>query len=113
MDQFQTGAHIYDRQSASRLLFIKRAKAFGFSLEEIRDLLAMRPENPRSCNRVMNMLDGKIEELGGHIREIQRFHRQLTGYRRQCGAALTDGEPCPLILEVSRADDGQKSSKRA
>lgn len=105
----ESGYRVYDRQSASRLLFIKRAQAFGFSLEEIRDLLAMKPENPRNCNRVMNMLDRKIEELGGHIREMQRFHRQLTGYRKQCGAALAEREPCPLILEVSRPDDGQKS----
>ena len=99
-----SGYRIYNRESADRLLFIKRAQGFGFSLEEIRDLLAMKPENPRSCNRVMHMLDAKIDELAERIREMQRFHRQLAQYRKRCGEALADGESFPVIVEVSRPD---------
>jgi DNA-binding transcriptional MerR regulator len=94
---------VYDGESADRLLFIKRAQAFGFSLEEIRDLLAMKPEQPRSCSRVMQMLDGKIEELAARIREMQRFHRELARYRNRCEGALAQGEACPVIVEVSGA----------
>ena len=108
-----SGYRVYDRESAARLLFIKRAQAFGFSLEEIRDLLRMKPENPRSCNRVMDMLDGKIEELAERIREMQRFHRQLARYRKHCGEALVHGESCPLILEVSRPVKAKKLEKQA
>jgi len=103
-----SGYRVYDQESAARLLFIKRAQTFGFSLEEIRDLLAMKPENPRSCNRVMNMLDGKIEELAERIREMQRFHRQLARYRNRCAEALAEGGACPVILEVSRPREGEK-----
>ena len=69
------GYRIYDEESAARLLFIKRAQGFGFSLEEIRDLLGMKPENPRSCNRVMKMLDNKLEELGAQIQTMEHFHQ--------------------------------------
>ena len=103
-----SGYRVYDRESAARLLFIKRAQAFGFSLEEIRDLLGMKPENPRSCNRVMNMLDGKIEESTERIREMQRFRRQLTRYRKQCGKALAEGECCPVILEISHPHESER-----
>ncbi|HEX9726064.1 MAG TPA: heavy metal-responsive transcriptional regulator [Vicinamibacteria bacterium] len=104
-----SGYRVYDRESAARLLFIKRAQAFGFSLEEIRDLLGMKPENPRSCHRVMNMLDGKIKELAKRISETQRFHRQLARYRKQCGVALTEGESCPVILEISHPPESEKA----
>ena len=30
----ESGYRVYDRQSAARLLFIKRAQTFGFSLDE-------------------------------------------------------------------------------
>jgi len=79
-----------------------------FSLEEIRDLLGMKPENPRSCNRVMNMLDGKIEESTERIREMQRFRRQLTRYRKQCREALAEGESCPVILEISHPHESER-----
>ena len=107
-----SGYRIYNRESAARLLFIKRAQGFGFSLEEIRDLLAMKPENPRSCNRVMHMLDQKLDELAERIREMQRFHRQLVRYRKNCGEALAEGESCPVIVEVSRPEKVEKSSKK-
>jgi MerR family mercuric resistance operon transcriptional regulator len=97
------GYRIYDRASAARLRFIKRAQGFGFSLEEIRDLLRMKPENPRSCNQVMTMLDGKLEHLAAQIQEMEHFHQQLTGYRKQCDEALAEGECCPVILTVARS----------
>jgi len=96
-----SGYRIYDDRSEARLLFIKRAQTFGFSLEEIRDLLQMEPDNPGSCHRVMAMLDGKLEELSRKIDEMRRFHEQLQGYRKQCDVALADGECCPVILSVS------------
>ena len=69
---------------------------------EEQDLLAMKPENPKSCHRVMHMLDQKLDELAERIRETQRFHRQLVRYRKNCGEALAEGESCPVIVEVSR-----------
>ena len=107
-----SGYRIYNRESADRLFFIKRAQGFGFSLEEIRDLLAMKPENPRSCNRVMHMLDEKIDDLAQRIREMQRFHRQLARYRKHCGEALAEGEACPVIVEVSRSRESENSAKK-
>ncbi len=108
-----SGYRVYDRESAERLLFIKRAQAFGFSLEEIRDLLQMKPESQRSCNRVMKMLDGKLEELTERIREMQRFRREIARYRQRCEGALAEGDACPVILEVSGPREGHKGEKRA
>jgi hypothetical protein len=58
------------------------------------------------------MLDGKIEELAERIREMQRFHRQLARYRKRCGEALAEGDACPVILEVSRPREGEKTLKK-
>ena len=102
------GYRVYDRESAARLFFIKGAQTFGFSLEEIRDLLELKPESPRSCSRVMSMLDRKIEHLAAHIRQTRRFHRQLKRYRKHCVEALGAGDPCPVILKVSRPRDAER-----
>ena len=91
-----SGYRIYNRESAARLLFIKRAQGFGFSLEEIRDLLAMKPENPRSCNRVMHMLDQKLDELAERIRQMQRFAVD-PGLLRE----LADKKPLVVLHEPS------------
>jgi len=105
-----SGYRVYDRESAARLRFIKRAQGFGFSLEEIRNLLRMKPENPRSCTRVMTMLDGKLEELAARIREMKRFRRQLAAYRKQCDKALAAGDSCPVIVTVTRSAEWERES---
>lgn len=107
----ESGYRVYDRESAARLQFIKRAQGFGFSLDEIGDLLEMKPENPRSCNRVMTMLDNKLEELAAQIREMKRFHQQLAGYRRQCDEALAEGQCCPVILTVARSGESERKER--
>ena len=98
------GYRLYGARGAGRLRFIKRAQAFGFSLEEIRELLSLRPESARSCDRVMSMLDRKLEELSKRIEDMRRFHKELLGYRRRCAEALEDGAACPLIVDVSRPE---------
>lgn len=103
----ESGYRVYDRESAARLSFIKRAQGFGFSLDEIGDLLTMKPENPRNCGRVMTMLDDKLEELAARIREMKRFHRLLAGYREQCDQALAAGESCPVIVTVARTAESK------
>jgi len=105
------GYRIYDEESAARLLFIKRAQGFGFSLEEIRGLLRMKPASPRSCTRVMKMLDSKLEELAAKMQEMAHFHRQLTGYRKQCDEALAEGECCPVIVSVGRSSEFEPDKK--
>ena len=98
-----SGYRIYDQASMERLRFIKRAQAFGFTLEEIGRLLSLRPESPRSCNRVFAMVDRKLEELGERIAEMKRFYQQLSCYRSQCSEALEEGAACPDILDVHRS----------
>lgn len=96
-----SGYRLYDSAAAERLSFIKRAQAFGFTLDEISVLLGLRPESPRSCRRVLNILDKKVEELARTITEMKRFHQQLSRYRDECARAVDEGSRCPLIADVS------------
>lgn len=98
------GYRLYGTRGVKRLHFIKRAQAFGFSLEEIRELLSLRPERARSCDRVMAMLDRKLDELETQLTEMRRFHRELSRYRVRCAEALEEGADCPLIVDVSRPE---------
>jgi DNA-binding transcriptional MerR regulator len=103
----ESGYRVYGRDAAARLSFIKRAQGFGFSLDEIGDLLTMKPESPRSCTRVMTMLDDRLEDLARRIREMKRFHRLLAGYRNQCDEALAAGDSCPVIMTVSHTPESE------
>src|SRR5712691_5745325 len=44
-----TGYRAYDQQIAQRVRFIRRAQELGFSLAEVRQLLALRLDPRRGC----------------------------------------------------------------
>ena len=96
-----SGYRVYRPEAEERLSFIRRAQTFGFTLDEISVLLGLRPDNPRSCRRVLEILDKKVEELAQQITEMKRFHRQMSGYRDQCAQAIDQGSRCPVIADVS------------
>jgi MerR family mercuric resistance operon transcriptional regulator len=96
-----SGYRVYDAVAAGRLRFIKRAQSFGLSLDEISELLGLRPNSAASCSRVLEILDRKLAELDRQIAEMKRFHRQLSRYRNLCREAIRRGQACPLIHEVS------------
>ncbi|MGH9460999.1 MAG: heavy metal-responsive transcriptional regulator [Vicinamibacteria bacterium] len=96
-----SGYRVYRPEAQERLSFIRRAQTFGFTLDEISVLLGLRPDSPRSCRRVLEILDQKVEELARQITEMKRFHRQMSGYRDQCARAIDKGSRCPVIADVS------------
>jgi Hg(II)-responsive transcriptional regulator len=79
-----------------RLLFIRRAQAVGFSLEEVRELLALRVHDARSCTSVSRRVEAKIETTEQKIRELQRLLKSLKGLSASCAARERTAD-CPVL----------------
>jgi MerR family mercuric resistance operon transcriptional regulator len=83
----------YDEDHVRRLRFIRRAQGAGFTLEEIRELLALDRTNDRS--RVRAMAGERLEALEAKIAELEDARAALTRLARACGGS--DKGPCPII----------------
>ena len=83
----------YDEGHVARLRFIRRAQAAGFTLEEIRELLALDRTSDRP--RVRTMAAERLEALEAKIAELQEARAALTRLARACGGS--DKGPCPII----------------
>ena len=79
-----------------RLLFIRRAQAVGFSLAEIRELLALRIHDPRSCAAVSRRVEAKITATEEKIRELQKLLKSLNRLHASC-AARRRTDDCPVL----------------
>ena len=92
-----TGTYrVYPRSVVSRIRFIKRAKELGFTLDEIKDLLALAdyPENDRAA--VKNIASQKAETLRSRIAELQKAEQALSELVDNCsGEGSVKG--CPII----------------
>lgn len=87
------GIRHYGPDEARRLRFIRSAKAAGFTLEEIAELLHLDSTGDRP--RAREMARSRIAALDAQIDTLQKARQSLARLARECAAG--DQGPCPII----------------
>jgi MerR family mercuric resistance operon transcriptional regulator len=83
----------YGAPDLRRLLFVRRAQAAGFTLDEIKELLALDSSDDRA--RVRALAGERLAALESRIAELEAARTALTRLSRAC-ASGTKG-PCPIL----------------
>lgn len=98
--RLRSGYRHYPRSAVERLLFIRQAKELGFSLAEIRDLLAIRISPKKTCADVREVAKSKITDINAKIDALKNIRNALVKLTAQClgRGPVSD---CP-ILEALR-----------
>lgn len=91
-----SGYRKYGTDTAKRLRFIKRAQELGFSLDDIRELLELRVDDPAACPIVETKTREKIAQVARMIRELTRMQDVLGGLADSCRTHLPTAE-CPIL----------------
>ena len=91
---------LYSDTDVHVLRFIKRARALGFSMADIKTLLSLWQDKSRSSSAVKRIAGTHIEELERRIAELQAMVRTLEHLSRHCHG---DHRPeCPIIEELAK-----------
>ncbi|MEW6682531.1 MAG: heavy metal-responsive transcriptional regulator [Nitrospirota bacterium] len=99
-----SGYRRYGNDDLQRLQFIQHAKALGFTLREIGDLLALRIDRSARCGDVKERAAAKLNEVERRIEHLEHLARVLRGLVRDCRAGRLTGE-CPILRALeARAD---------
>lgn len=98
----RTGYRQYDVAALARLKFIRRAKELGFSLREIRDLLALRLDDGADCTDVQQRAERRLGEIRARIRDLTRMEARLKELIAACGANRRK-MGCPLLDTLDEA----------
>ena len=97
------GYRVYDEEAVKMLRFIRRAKAIGFTLAEIKQIVEIYQAGRPPCGCVRNLMDRSLREIEQRIRELSALKRQLRAMlSRKLPAQRSDGI-CPLIEEMHNA----------
>jgi len=109
-----SGYRIYNDADLRRLLFIRQAKALGFSLEEIRQILGMRARGACPCGRVVKLAERHLDNIRETIRNLAGFEKELsravTKWKNSGRPRLAANEFCTLIERAMSAE--KKQAKR-
>ncbi|MCO5121818.1 MAG: MerR family DNA-binding protein [Burkholderiaceae bacterium] len=91
----------YSDAALTRLRFIKRAQALGFSLNDVQSLLAL--EDSQSCSQARGIAEHKLAEVRHHIRALRKLEHALQAHVDRCSVTRRTVS-CPLIAALMGAD---------
>ncbi len=91
----------YDQSHVQLLLFIRRAQAAGFTLKEIKELLAL--DRTRDRDRIRALASARLEDLARQAEELEASRQALRRLLQVC--RKTDRGPCPIIAAFSPASE--------
>jgi len=90
----------YDDSSVRILQFLKRARSFGFSIEDCRELLSLYLDRGRSSADVKAVAQRRVDEIDRKILELQALRTTLGSLVKRCHG---DERPdCPILDDLAR-----------
>jgi MerR family transcriptional regulator, mercuric resistance operon regulatory protein len=94
------GRRVYGPAESRTLTFIRRARELGFTLDEIRTLLALSGEDDRAtCAEVREVAARHLAEIRTKISDLRAMEQVLAETVDRCDAGELSG--CPVIETLS------------
>jgi len=98
-DRAANGYRDYSASDVHKLRFLQRSRAFGFSVEECRQLLALYEDKDRASADVKSIAESKLVEIARKITELRELQQTLKHLVAHCHG---DQRPdCPILETMS------------
>lgn len=95
-ERSEAGYRLYADEDVKRVRFIKRAQELGFSLKEIKELLALKLDASQSASQVKKLAELKIQDIEAKIQSLRAMKSILSELTEACsGKGSVDH--CPIL----------------
>ncbi|MGH3955695.1 MerR family transcriptional regulator [Mycobacteroides salmoniphilum] len=91
-----SGYRSYPVDAVEVVRFVKRAQEFGFTLDEVEELMQLAHGGPEDCQAARDLAQAKRDRLTGMITELRRMEQSLAELVSTCDRPRAD-RCCPLI----------------
>jgi DNA-binding transcriptional MerR regulator len=101
------GYRLFEGEQIHELKFVRHAQELGFSLTEVKELLALRQKH-HACSEVQTMLTRKLADVREKIKSLSRLEAELGGALRDCNRELRlkreikHEDCCPLLAKLDQ-----------
>ena len=87
----EAGQRRYDASALRRLGFIRRCRDFGFSIDQVRELVDLVDHPDRPCDEVRAVAQAHLQRLRSRIDEIRALEARLNAFVQGCAASCAGG----------------------
>ena len=119
-DRQAGGQRRYDDDDVRRLTFIRRCREFGFSVEQVRELVALIEDPARSCTDARELAHTHLGAVRAKLAELRALERDMARFVERCDNECVGGPgpSCVPLAELAYRDQtpasalGTRSSAR-
>jgi MerR family mercuric resistance operon transcriptional regulator len=98
-----SGRRIYHPTDLRILVFIRRSRELGFSLNQIRALLRLGGPEKASCREVREIAAHHLEDIRSKLGDLKKLERLLAKTVAQCSGRTAPDCPVLDILDIERS----------
>ncbi len=111
----ETGHRHYGEAAVRRLTFIRRCRDFGFSIEQVRELVSLADQPDRPCVEARDIASAQLAKVRDKLAELQSLEASLSSFVVSCNAACAGGAAvdCTILEDLAHAADSTRTSKAA
>jgi MerR family transcriptional regulator, copper efflux regulator len=91
------GQRTYDNEDVRRLAFVRRCRAFDFSIEEVRALLSLMQDR-RSCIEARNLAEARLVGLRRKLAELKALETTIASLVTECDASCAGGPASDCVI---------------
>ncbi len=92
------GYRDYPEEAIARVIFIKKAKTVGFTLKEIKELLAIQvTKDEHTCHEVKSFTQLKLDEINHKITELIDIRTALEKIHTSCCGGNETAAHCSIL----------------
>ena len=103
----EAGQRTYGARAVIRLTFIRRCRDFGFSIEQVRELVGVADEPQRPCIEVRDIASVHLGEVRKKLAELQALEAGLSAFVVSCNTACAGGAAvdCTILEDLAHPND--------
>lgn len=80
--RLDNGYRDYDETAVDKARFVAGARSLDFSLDDIREILALRDQREAPCRVVLGLLQERADEINRRVADLQRMEAELRELHR-------------------------------
>ena len=107
-----SGYREYPAEAVELVRFVRRAQELGFTLREIKELLALRRVPRATCGDVVVLARRKVEEIEAKVRDLRAMRTALANLLKGCTGDAPVAQ-CPIIESLASGAESKGKPRPA
>ncbi|MDP9044010.1 MAG: helix-turn-helix domain-containing protein [Pseudomonadota bacterium] len=97
------GRRVYGDAASRRLTFIRRCRDFGFSIEQVRELVDLVDQPQRPCVEVRDIAAKHLGQVRSKLAELRALEASLARFVGSCDATCAGGAAlnCTILEDLA------------